>query len=604
MDLSVMSPMDYYTKEARAKHEALCEEHFQDLLSKSRIDVNANREAAEAYRAQMKIVDALNGKIRKLNVLRGFMIAFMVIAAVAAIVVAVIDSIPIELRIIIPTACAIIFTVLLLVVLLKINKLIRGYDLEEDGEREKANRHLARANEIIAPLIALFREDDVLRLIEKTLPSIKFERRLSTDLVEDMSVNYDFSDFSEGRCSSVDTVSGRISGNPFFFDRLLEETLGTETYHGYLTIHWTTTYRDSDGKMRTRHHSQTLHATVTKPKPYYSIKTRLHYGNQAAPDLSFSRDADHVEDLSEKKLERLVKSGEGKLAKRARESLEEGGNFTEMANTKFEVLFDALDRDHEQQFRLMFTPLAQNDMVKLITSEEGYGDDFAFIKRRRHNVIISEHMQSWVMDTHVSNYASYDVDILHTKFISCSKEYFKSVYFDFAPLLTVPAYQHAPVPSMAKAKEDRAYTHKEYEVVANEMGRTLFAHPDTATDVVLKTEHVATYGGTERVEVTAYSWGAIPRLDYVPMFGGDGRMHSVPVHWVEYYPLERVSQIEIRDVRNAEDEDFRDKRDALSRMADLKHLAFKHGLFARHADECGATIDQLAEILALKNKNT
>ena len=112
-----MSPMDYYTKEARAKHEGLCEEHFQSLLAKSGIDADANRAEAAAYREQMKVVDALNGKIKKLNVLRGFMIAFLVIAAVAAIAVAVIDSIPIELRIIIPTACAIIFTVLLLVVL-------------------------------------------------------------------------------------------------------------------------------------------------------------------------------------------------------------------------------------------------------------------------------------------------------------------------------------------------------------------------------------------------------------------------------------------------------------------------------------------------------
>ena len=62
--------------------------------------------------------------------------------------------------------------------------------------------------------------------------------------------------------------------------------------------------------------------------------------------------------------------------------------------------------------------------------------------------------------------------------------------------------------------------------------------------------------------------------------------------------------IEIKDVSSAEDEDFRDKRDTFSRMADLKHLAFKHGLFAKHVDECGATIDQLAEILKMKNKNT
>ncbi len=602
MDLSVMSPMDYYTGEAKEKHERLTREHFDALLKASGVNEDASRQAAANYRAQLAVIDALNRKIGKYKVLRGFMIAALVILGIFTVIPQLMEDWHPAVRIVIPIACIALFVTVLLLILLKVNKIIRHYDILEDGEQVKARELLDIANAILAPLVALFRDEDTFRLIEKTLPSVKFERRLSTELVEDMNANYDYIDYGGENSSSLETVSGRISGNPFFFDRVLAQRMGSETYHGTLTIHWTTTYRDNNGRIQTRHHTQTLHASVTKPKPYYGITTYLNYGNQAAPDLSFSRDGDHVEDLSEKKLKRLIDKGEDKIAQKARDSLEDGGNFTEMSNTKFEVLFDALDRDHEQQFRLMFTPLAQSDMIKLITSETGYGDDFDFIKRKRHNVIMSEHAQTWAMGTGVSNFISYDIDILRDNFIAFNTGYFKSVYFDFAPLLTIPAYQHAPVPSMAQPPRGRNYSHKEYETVANSIGRRRFAHPDTATDIILKTEHVATYGSIDRVGVTAYSWGGIPRVDVIPTLGGDGRIHGVPVHWIEYYPLAQRSEIEITRVDEVGDEELDKKKTALSAIADLGDIGYKHGLLARITSSGGAQLDTLRQILITNNK--
>ena len=155
--------------------------------------------------------------------------------------------------------------------------------------------------------------------------------------------------------------------------------MGMETYHGYKTIHWTETYYDSDGKMKTRTRSETLHATVTRPKPYSSTQVILNYCSQAGPDLSFSRDASHLDKKSEKQIERLVKRGEKKLKRKTDRSISQSGDFMSMSNSDFEVCFDALDRTHEIQFRGLFTPLAQTNMVDLILSKVGYGDDFDFI---------------------------------------------------------------------------------------------------------------------------------------------------------------------------------------------------------------------------------
>lgn len=147
------------------------------------------------------------------------------------------------------------------------------------------------------------------------------------------------------------------------------------------------------------HHTQTLTASVTKPAPFYGYDTRLYYGNEAAPDLRFSRQPTHANELDEDEIEKTVKRGKKKLEKRARKAVGAGTQFTEMGNAEFDVLFGAVDRTNEVQFRLMFTPLAQQNMLELIKSDDGYGDDFAFYKTGCINCIRSEHAQHWQTDT-------------------------------------------------------------------------------------------------------------------------------------------------------------------------------------------------------------
>ena len=111
------------------------------------------------------------------------------------------------------------------------------------------------------------------------------------------------------------------------------------------------------------------------------MKTLL-WRRLSTPELSFSRDADHVEQRSERSLQRLVKRGERTLQKKTEEAISENGDFMSMSNTEFEVLFDALNRTNEVQFRTIFTPLAQTNMVDLLLSKTGYGDDFNFFKNK------------------------------------------------------------------------------------------------------------------------------------------------------------------------------------------------------------------------------
>ena len=196
----------------------------------------------------------------------------------------------------------------------------------------------------------------------------------------DMKTNYDFTAFREDEESTIDVLSGDYNENPFLFENKVIHTMGTETYHGYKTISWTETYHDSSGKLQRRTRTQTLHATVVKPKPYYSAGVVLNYGSQGGAELSFSRDATHLDAKSEKAIERYVKKGEKKLKRLTDKAIKENDDFQSMSNSDFEVLFDALDRTDEVQFRTLFTPLAQTNMVDFVPVYGGDG--------RYHNVSV------------------------------------------------------------------------------------------------------------------------------------------------------------------------------------------------------------------------
>ena len=113
--------------------------------------------------------------------------------------------------------------------------------------------------------------------------------------------------------------------------------MGTETYHGYKTITYTEYYTDSDGKRRSRLQTQTLHATVTKPKPFYSTQVVLNYGAQGAPELRFSRDASHLDRKNDRQIERYVKRGARRLKRKTDNAIEQNKDFMSMSNTELVV---------------------------------------------------------------------------------------------------------------------------------------------------------------------------------------------------------------------------------------------------------------------------
>lgn len=531
MDSVIYNPLEEFNSKFKGLHEKNTNDFFEKLVQQSGVDIEKNRETVRQYNEYKENLRTLR---KKLNWLRFFRVLMSI-------------------------------TILLIpLVILKTTPKIKELRAKVEEADNFADQLLEDANNQMLPLNALFTNRDALNIIEATIPSLSFHKRFSIKQETDMKTNYDFAEQDEDEQSTVAVLSGHYNENPFLFENKLIHKMGTETYHGYKTIRWTETYRDSNGKTATRTRTQTLHATVEKPKPFYKKRVVLNYCSQGGPDLSFSRDATHFEQKSDKEIEKIVKRGEKKLQKKTDKAISQNSDFMSMSNSDFEVLFDALDRTNEVQFRTLFTPLAQTNMVSLIRSKDGYGDDFDFIKSKRTNRIVSEHSQGRAINLKSKNYTSYSFDIIKQNFLAKNAEFFKAVYFDFAPIWAIPIYQEKPAQSLKPIPDySQLYSLKECEVLANAVDDKYVVHPDTKTKAILKSKFVGSKDNVDETCITAYSYDIKKRIEIVTMYGDDGHYHDVKVEWDEYLPLEASNNFYITKSKMAENKSVIAKRNSL-----------------------------------------
>ena len=474
MNSIIFNPLSDFASRFRQEHLDKTNEFLEELVAKSGVDIEANRKTVQEHNDGAEALAKLN---KKLNWLRFWRVV-----------------------------CCITI-ILIPLVILKLTPKIRAMREEIALTNERQEELMALAKRQMKPLNSLFGDRDSLDIIKKTMPQFTFNDRFSSMHEADMVENFDFCPELDSSRTALDVLAGNYNENPFVFEKHLIHQMGLETYHGYKVITWSETYRGSDGETHTRMRSQTLHATVTKPKPFYNTEVILNYCEDDGSNLSFTRDATHLDKKNDRQIERYVKRGERKLKKMTDEAIRKNSDFASMANTDFEVLFDALDRSDEVQFRTLFTPLAQTNMIDLIRSKEGFGDDFNFSKQRRSNRILTLHSQNRELTVPAVNYVSHSFDTIKENFVSKNADFFKEFYFDFAPLFAIPIYQDRPMRSVdnAKAKNGRLYSKKEYEVLANIADSIYTHHPDSKTKAILKGDHISTNDGADTVLITATS---------------------------------------------------------------------------------------------------
>ena len=589
----ILEPIKYYDETLKDGFSLEAEKFFDGLVKKSGVNVDENRALSAKYREKRALADGAAAKLSKLKGVQAAIIVYAVLAIITSIYLfakigtVAANAVGGTLIFTAVVAIIIIFTVML--------KKISASKAESDELSEKADEIKARAEESIAPLNGLFESSMTIDLIRKAVPIIKIDKNFDIRRYDYMHGKYGFGENTDQSQSTIALMSGEIVGNPFVIERRLKMTMGFETYHGSRIITYTEHYTDSDGKSRTRTVSETLYATVTKPKPFYSESTVLVYGNDAAPKLVFSRKPSHAETLTDKQAQRAVSKGAKKLRKKTLKDASDDDpttNYTKMGNDEFEVLFNATDRNDEVEFRLLFTVLAQRNMVALMRGKSGYGDDFYFNKRKCLNYIKSEHFQDFETDDACERYLSYDLEIERKNFVDYNCEYFRKFYFLFAPVLSIPLYQQQkPREYIYQKTFHRNVTSYEAERLANAVGQGAFENPASETPSILKTELMTKAGGSDKVSVKAYSFRIERRCEEVPVFGGDGRSHLVSVYWDDYIPISNLSVMDIKELGYSERE-FSESKKAQAAKGRGKAWAYSHGIFARAAFKADAELDK------------
>lgn len=532
----VHEPLGQFASQFKSAHVENTSDFFEDLVRRSGVDEQANIQTVRELRELEKLAEGAGSTNRWWRILRGLSIAA---ALVAALYVLANYWWPWATLPVLVAAPAIYL----------LNRVIQDSDAQLKRLRAERDAKRAEAWAQMAPLNRLYDWDIVAKLMEKTVPRIAFDPYFSNGRMDELRQDFGWIGHLGDDHSIVFAHSGVLNGNPFILARTLSHWMGTKTYHGSLQISWQENYRNAQGKWESRTRYETLNASIERPFPEYENQTFIVYGNEAAPDLVFSRKPSSLSKLDDGlfgkwRIDRAIK----KLEAKSRE-VSEGNSFTVMANREFDALFGATDRNHEVQFRLLFTPLAQQEMLKLLKDgETGYGDTFAFDKSRMINVIESGHMRKTDISGDPRHFHAYELAHARKFFNAYHNEFFKSFYFGIAPLLAIPLYQqHRSHADIYKDGASRKPCFWEHEAIANYHGEETFQHPQCVTRSILKTSTQHEADGSQRVRVTASGYGSVRQTEYVSVRGGDGRSHRVPVHWDEYFWVKNSADMLVQE---------------------------------------------------------
>ena len=554
MAADLINPRDYYFHHLKDEIRNNATEYFEELVNKSGVNREENIQTVKEINAKKGELEIVNKIIRKYRGIKGFLI-FLTIAAFMAGIALFAYGLSGQAQsptglVIGGIAGIILGVVFILVITMSVNKKIK----EQLDPKSKLESEIAKLTQEawgqMSPLNTLYDYDLAVEVFNMSIDSIiQMDKRFDTKKYRYVNEKYGFREAMPDRDdeSTVLVRSGSILGNPFMLYKNFKCREGTKTYEGTLTIHWTTTRHTENGTV-TEHHTETLVAYVDAMCPYYSYITHLVYGNEASPNLIFSRGPSHASGKDEKQINRMVNKETKKLDKKAKKELTDDDpttNYTRFVNDEFEALFGGTDRNNEVEYRLLFTPIAIQNELSLIKNKEPYGDDFFFEKHKMINVITSQHSQNFDYSSNPERFVSYSYEQSKDAFIEYVCEFAKSVYFDLAPLISIPLYQmHESKESIyGRDDYDSNYSQFEHESIINEFPKELLVEPTTTTDAIYKARFSEKDGASDRVYVDSYSYRGEPRLTYVSKLGGDGYMHQVPVHWIEYIPVENRTYV-------------------------------------------------------------
>lgn len=552
----LLEPILFYKNQLKDSFHRNAEDFFDELGKKAGTNIEENKSICAKYYKEENVIKNLKGQNSRKkagNVFTIIGIVLLIVAGAILIYMGATKKISSGLGIglgsgLIAGGGGLIFLAI------KLRKAIKKLNSIIDEHQKKADKYLKEAYASMNSLNSLFEWNMAARLFTKTTPLIQLDETFDPEKYQYLHDKYGYNEYTKGDVSTVYVQSGSILGNPFVFEKNYCQSMRDHVYTGTRVITYTVVVSDGKGGTRTEVRHQTLVAHYTAPEPYYYLDTWLIYGNESAPRLSFSRYPTDINSMSENQINHYIKGFDKKLDKMVKKDVGKDGGFTRLHNEEFEALFNALDRDNETEFRLLFTPLGQKNMISLLRGKDiGFGDDFIFKKRKTLNFIKSSHMQfSNSLDRDPQTLMHFDYEECKRIFVDYADTYLKDVYFDLAPLISIPEYQqHKSHEYIYEKGFKRKTTNAEVESAANSHDIKYFEHPDTrSSGVILKSVYLSSEGDSDICNIDAYSFSGTDMVQFVPVMGGDGHLHDVPVKWIKYDPIMKTTPFIVNNTKD------------------------------------------------------
>ena len=562
----LFEPIPLYRDDLRERHAKAAQDLFDELVEKSGVDPDANAATIAGLRRLEAALANAQARLRRWSAFRTFL---LVVGWLLAIVL--------------------VGILILLLVKAKVTPKVAQCQAAVDNLQARRDEKDLEAWAQMAPLNRLFDWQMPARLVHQVAPILDIDPFFTQGRLRDLQKTFGWDEALLGdpeTRSVLFSLSGEINGNPFVIGRALRQDWEEKAYQGTKTIYWTERVPDGHGGSRTVTRTQTLVATIHKPAPAYHEGSFLLYGNDAAPDLIFSRSPSPLsaEDPASFSGKRHLKAAIRELEKFSR-NLDDQYPFTMMANHEFEALFRTPHRNNEVQYRLLFTALAQKQMLDLLRDRDvGFGDDFSFDKHLKINHLRPAHLDAFDMDADPARFRDNDFREIRARFLQFNADYFHHLYFALAPILSIPLYQQLRThETIYRSSADRASAFWEHEAFANHIGADAFAPHAARTPSILKTEARDAPDGTRDVAVTAHAFRGEDRVDSVTVWGRDGHPPSVDVPWIDYFPVSRSRSLLLQDADDLDAPDFELQKNAPSsdRWRNFVRLAPANAFFRR-----------------------
>ena len=273
-----------------------------------------------------------------------------------------------------------------------------------------------------------------------------------------------------------------------------------------------------------------------------------------------------------------------------------GEDFFLLDNLTFETMFSALDRDNAQAFSELFTPLAQKNMIDVLTASR-YGDDFAFYKRGTSHAILAEHLKDWQFDMSASNFEKHSILELRETYLRLQEAYFDHFYAALLPFLAVPSFHEGYEFSDTTQKGyTNNYSRHAKEICLNSMPDSLLRFDEADTELIVK---VQKFGSLTEIDYDCMhisSFKKVPRISSTSIYGDDGVWHRVEVQWFEYVPVShaRMFATRVLDISQRDYEILADSGAFLSTPHGFKD---KHAIWLELKDKFEVDHRRIDEII-------